>query len=150
VARDSSLYARRAALTLLKANAALAAIVGARIYPPQRPADPVWPFMAWGVPIVSPFEAGCMDGALIDVALHAFAATDGTAGQTVAGEEQAARLAQLAVDVLVGAGEINLAAYGCPYAATAHFTWSQTQVIQDGAEADAFHAIASLRVHVVS
>jgi hypothetical protein len=150
VAQNSSLYARRAGLSLLKGTSALAAIVGARVYPPQRPADPVWPFVAWGVPIVGPFEASCMDGAEIDFALHAYAATEGTGGSTVAGEERAGQIADLAVAALVNAGEVDLTDYGCPYPATAHFTWQQTQVIQDGAEADAFHAIATMRCNVVS
>lgn len=91
-----------------------------------------------------------MDGAEIDLALHAYATTEGTGGQTVAGEELAGQIAARAVTVLVEAGGVDLTDYGCPYPAVAHFTWSQTQVIQDGAEADAFHAIASLRVNVAS
>jgi len=150
VARDSSLYARRAGLTILKGTAALAAIVGTRVYPPQRPADPAWPFLGWGVPIVGPFEAACMDGCAIDFALHAYAATDGTGGSTVSGEERAGQIAALAAGALVAAGGVDLTAYGCPYPATAHFTWEQTQVIQDGAEADAFHAVASMRCNIVS
>lgn len=134
----------------MKGDAALAAIVADRVYPPQRPANPVWPFVAWGVGITGPFEASCMDGSEIDLVLHAYAATDGTGGATIAGEEQANEIAGLAVNALVDAGEIDLTDYGCPYPATAYFTWQQTQVIQDGAEADAFHALASLRVNIVS
>jgi len=91
-----------------------------------------------------------MDGAEIDFALHAYAATEGAGGGTIAGEERAGQIADLAVSALVDAGEIDLTDYGCPYSATAHFTWLQTQVIQDGAEADAFHAIATMRCNVVS
>lgn len=150
MAKDSSLYARRAGLSLLRESADVAAIVDDRVYPPQRPANPVWPFLAWGVPVVEPFEAACMDGSRISFTLHAYAETSGTGGGTISGEEQAGALAGAAAAALIGAGEIDLADYGCPYPAIAQFTWGQTQVIQDGAEADAFHAIASFRCDVVS
>lgn len=149
MARDSSIYARRAGLTLLKGDAALAAIVGERVYPPQRPAAPVWPFVGWGVAIVGRFEASCMDGNAIDLAVHGYAATDGTGAQTIAGEEQAATIARRVAAVLDGA-EVDLTTYGCPYPATAYFTWLQTQVIQDNAEADEFHSIASFRLNIAS
>lgn len=149
MARDSSLYARRAGLTLLAGDAALQAIVAERVYPPQRPAKPLWPFVGWGVPIVGPFSASCMDGNEIDVAVHAYAATDGTGAQTIAGEERATEIAGRVAAVLDGA-TVDLQAHGCPYPATAHFTWQQTQVIQDGAEADAFHAIISIRLNIAS
>lgn len=150
MARDSSIYARRAGLTLLKGDAEISAAVADRVYPPQRPSEPLWPFVGWGVPIVSPFEAVCLDGNAIDLAVHVYAATEGAAGGTVSGEETAALIAARTAAVLVDAGEIDLSVYGCPYPAVAHFTWQQTQVIQDGAEADAFHAIASFRLVVVS
>lgn len=131
---------------LLKADAALAAIVADRVYPPQRPAAPVWPFVGWGVPIVNPFAASCLDGNTIDVAVHAYAATEGS----TSGEEQAAAIAERVAAVLSAAGEVDLAEYGCPYAATAQFEWQQTQVIQDNAEADAFHGIVTVRAAVAS
>lgn len=150
MARNSSLFVRRAGLTLLAGDAALTAIVGPRIYPPQRPAEPQWPFVGWGVPIVGPFEASCMDGNESDLAVHAYAATEGTGAQTISGEEQATEIAARIETVLADAGEVDLTAHGCPFPATAHFTWLQTQVIQDGAEADAFHAIVQFRVNVAS
>ena len=97
-----------------------------------------------------PFEASCMDGARVSFALHAYAATEGSGSGTVSGEEQAAALAAAAAAVLVDAGEIDLEGYGCPFPAIARFTWEQTQVIQDGAEADAFHAVVAMRCEIVS
>lgn len=91
-----------------------------------------------------------MDGNAIDFAVHAYAATDGVGVATVSGEERAGRIASLAASALVDAGEVDLTVYGCPYPATAYFTWAQTQVIQDGDEADAFHAVASMRCNIVS
>lgn len=150
MARNSSIYLRRAGLSLLKGDAALVAFVGDRIYPPQRPAEPQWPFVAWGVPIVSPFLASCMVGNETDFAVHAYAATEGTGGSTVSGEERATAIAARVETVLGAAEDIDLQDYGCPFPAIAGFEWLQTQVIQDGAEADAFHAIASFRANVVS
>ena len=150
MARDSSLYVRRAGLRLLSESAPLVALVSGRMYPPQRPANPVWPFLAWGAAVAVPFEASGMDGAAIDFAVHAYAATVGTGGSTISGEERAQEIASLAARVLVEAGEVSLAGTGCPYVATAHFTWQQTQVVQDGAEADAFHAFATIRANVTS
>jgi hypothetical protein len=146
---DSNIYVRRAGLTLLKADAAVQAVVDDRVYPPQRPATPQWPFLAWGVPIEGPFGASCLDGSEIDFAVHAYAETTGVDDATVSGEELASALNGLCRTVLNGA-TLDLTAYGCPYPATAHFTWQQSQVIQDGAEADAFHGIATFRATVAA
>lgn len=91
-----------------------------------------------------------MAGSQFDFALHAYAATGGTGVDTVAGEEHARTIANLAAKTLVDALEIDLTDHGCPYPAKAYFTWAQTQAIQDGAEADAWHAIAAMRGHIVS
>ena len=149
MANETPLYVRRAGLSLLRADAGLTAMVGDRMYPPQRPANAVWPFIGWGVAIDSPFAAACLDGNQLDVAVHCYAATSGTGSGTVAGEERAGAIAAGVVRVLLGAGEVALDAYGLADA-TAHFTWLSTQVIQDAAEADAFHAIVSLRVTVAA
>lgn len=150
MARNSSIYLRRAGLSLLKADSALAGFVGARIYPPQRPAAPRWPFVGWGVPIVSGFSASCMDGNQTDFVVHVYAATEGTGAQTIGGEERATEIAARVETVLASAGDVDLASYGCPFPAIAHFEWQQTQVVQDNAEADAFHGIVSFRANVVS
>lgn len=150
MAQNSSLFLRRAGLSLLSADAGLGLLVGARIYPPQRPSNPQWPFVAWGVPIASPFEASGMNGAEVGFAVHSYAATTGEGGATVAGEELAHLIAARVEIVLASAAPVDLAPHGCLFPATAHFTWEQTQVIQDGAEADAFHAITTFRANVVS
>lgn len=147
---DANTLSRKAGLSLLAADGALVAIVGTRIYPPQRPANVVWPFVGWGVALDAPFDASCMAGHQIDVAVHCYAKTSGTGGSTISGEEQAGAMARRVVAVLLGAGDVDLTGFGAPADSTAHFTWLTTQVIQDGAEADAFHAIVSLRVNVVA
>ena len=146
MAVDFSLYVRRAGLTLLNGDATLAAATGGRIYPPQRPANPVWPFVAWGVADVAPFDASCMAGAEISFAVHVFAAT----GDDGAGEEQASTIAARVATVLTDAGEVDLTGYGCPVPAVAQFTWERTQVMQDATEADAFHAVVSIRAAIAA
>lgn len=140
MANDPTKYVRRVAIVAMKADAAIAATVGARVYPPQRPANPIWPFVAWGVDDNAPFEASGMDGNEIDARVHAFADS----------HDGASDLAAAVVRALVGAGPLDLTGEGCPYPAIAHFTWQRTQVIQDGDETDSFHAIAFFRVAVVS
>ena len=151
MASETPLYVRRAGLSLLRADDDLTGLVGDRMYPPQRPANPVWPFIGWGVAIDVPFSASCLDGNQITVAVHCFAATTGTGvgGGTISGEERAGAIASRVVAVLIEAGEVDLGPHGLDDA-TAHFTWQSTQVIPDPAEADAFHAIVSLRVTVAA
>jgi hypothetical protein len=130
----------------MKASEAVRALVPAdRVYPPQRPANPVWPFIGYGVPTSGPFVASGMDGSALTVAIHAYAETTGEGAETVGGEELAHRIAAAIVDAM-GEGA-SLSDYDCPYPATAHFSWTGTQVIADG---DAFHAIVSYAISVIS
>jgi hypothetical protein len=58
----SGLFVRRAVVAAWQAYAPLLALVPAsRIFPPQRPAKPEWPFVGYGVPNELPFEASCLD-----------------------------------------------------------------------------------------
>jgi hypothetical protein len=150
VARDSSPYVRQAVVAKWKAHAPLLALVSAgSIYPPQRPPNPPWPFVAYGVPQVEPFGASCLDGCTVSFAGHAYAETGGAGVDTVQGEQLAGEIAQRMVDALDA--PLDLAALAdCPYPATAFVTWSRTQVIQDDSEADRFHAIVSFDVTVSS
>lgn len=151
MARDSSLYVRRAVLAAWKGYAPLLALVpAARIYPPQRPPNVAWPFVGFGVTTGTPFGASCLDGCTVAFAGHAYAETTTAGGATIEGEPQANEIAGAMVDAL--ATPLNLAAApaNCPYPATAHVTWTGTQVIQDGSEADRFHAVVSFTVTVSS
>lgn len=149
MAKNSSLYVRQAALLRMKAAAPVTDDVpAARIYPPQRPAQPVWPFIGYGVPTAVPFTASCLDGSAITVAVHVYGETSGEGDDTVSGEEFVERVAGNVVAALDGS--FSLADTDCPYPATAHFTWTGTQAIQDGADADAFHGIVSFNVTVSS
>lgn len=150
MARDSSLYVRKAVIRRLKGLVALQAFVGDRVYPPQRPAKPLWPFVGYGVPTITPFRAACMDGCDVRPVIHAYAATGDYGGQTRSGEAVVADMLALISAELDGA-TIDLAAYAdCPYAATAFLEWTSSQVIQDSGEADNYHGIGSFEIAVSS
>jgi hypothetical protein len=155
VARDSSLFVRQATLAFLKEQPTVVALVPAeRVYPPQRPPNPTWPFIGYGVPGVQPFVASCLDGSRVSVAIHTYAETTGEGDETIGGEEMAAAIAAVVVAALDGATlPLDQASGGvtdCPYPATAHFTWTGTQVLQDRADASAFHGVASFDITVSS
>lgn len=148
--RDSSPYVREAVVAAWKAHAPLLALVPAgSIYPPQRPPTPAWPFVAYGVPTIGPFAASCLDGCTVAFAGHSYAETTGEGAETVQGEPRAAEIAQRMVDALADPLDLQ-ALVGCPYSAIAHVTWTGTQVIQDGSEADRFHGIVGFDVTVSS
>ena len=147
--RDSSDFFRQAVIAAWKGHAPLTALVPAdRISPPQPPPAPEWPWLKFGVPIVRPFGASCLDGCNIVFAGQAYAETTGTGAQTVDGEPRAREIGAAMVDAL--AEPIDLQPFGCPYPATAHVTWTDTQVIQDGTEADRFRAIVGFDVTISS
>lgn len=149
MARDSKLYVRKAVVFAWKGYAPLVALVpAASIYPPQRPANVAWPFVGYGVPDARPFLASGMDGSTVEFAGHVYAETGGTGGATVDGETFAGQVAEQLVYAL--GQPLDLAARGCPWPATAHVTWTGTQVIQHEQEADRFHAIVGFRVDVSS
>lgn len=136
MANPATLYVKQATIAALKAAPAIAALVGPRVYPLQRPAMPVWPFVAFGVPLGVPFGASCLDGSQIEFAVHGYAV----------GEDVALGIAAAIEKALDGA-TIDLVA---PFSATAHFVTTGGQIMQDGGEADKFHAFVSVRVTVSS
>lgn len=76
---DYSLEVRRSIVTHLKGFGALTAKVSAaRIYPEEAPANPQFPFIRYGLPLVDPFEATGWDGSEQEVTIHAFANGPGT------------------------------------------------------------------------
>lgn len=150
MAKNSTKFIKRGAIATLKGNAPLIALVpAARIYPMQRPPEPVWPWVGWGATIGVPFVASCLDGSDITVAIHSFAETTGSGAQTIPGEDAAADL-NAAVEAALDGATIDLTEFGCPYPATAHFTSAGNQVVQDGAGPDKFHGFVSFRIIVSS
>lgn len=147
--KNSGLYVKRATISALKAVGDVTALVpAARIYPLQRPANPAWPFLAYGAPIQAPFGATCLDGGETTVAIHGYAQTEGEGEATKSGEDTALQI-NAAVEAALDGATLELEAHGCPYPATAHFTCTGSQVIQDG-EADKFHGFVNFRITVSS
>lgn len=155
MAKDSSFYVQQATLVLLKRAPTLTVLVPAeRVYPPQRPPNPTWPFVAVGEAIATPFVAAGMDGSGTSLAVHVYAETTGEGADTVDGRDMAASVLRVIVALLGGENGAEVALQGdlsdCPYPATAYFTWTGTQVLQDGADAGAFHGFATFDVSVSS
>ena len=141
MARVSALPIRRALLTLAKSNPDLTALVpAARIYPQAPPATPAWPFIRYGSPTVSPIFGQCANGGEITTAFHVFS-KGGPDSESA--EDHAQRIAA-AVEAALDKQSIDLAP------GRARVLWDGTQVLQDGDEAGAFHAIVSVRVRALA
>lgn len=83
--RDHWIYLRRAVVAALRSDAAVATLVGARVYGEQVPVDmPVWPsdanpaYVKVGMPIKGPSNPSGQNGGDISFAIHGFARGPGT------------------------------------------------------------------------
>jgi hypothetical protein len=140
MARDSLLPVRRAALTLLKSDVDLVALVpAAQIYPQSPPASPTWPFIRYGVPNALPIRGSCLDGAEIEFALHGF-----TKGTDDASAEDRGALIGAAIAAALDGRSVPLAV------GRVALRWTGTQLLQDRDEAGAYHAVVNIRARVMS
>lgn len=150
-----ALYVRQAGVALLK-RAAPPTLPGpipaASVFPEQRPANVSWPFVAWGAPTEVPFLASGLDGSTVNVAVHAYAETTGEGDDTRPGADMANVLIAWVIATLGGedGAEVSLAETDCPHPATAYFTYTGSQCVQDGGDPNAFHAWATFDVAVRS
>ena len=146
MANDATRPVRRAGLAAYKADAALTALVPAGSIHPQAPAtEPTWPFVKWGAFSPVPVKASCVNGCELTGAAHGFSKGRWDGDQLLeTAEDHAARIGAAMASALDGQ---RLALEG---GGTARFTWTGSQVIIDGAEASAFHAIVSFRVRVIA
>lgn len=148
MALDSSLPVRRASLTHLKGDAAVTALVPAgSIYPGVARATATWPFVRWGPPSAVPIRAACVDGSEIAAAFHAFAKPRMDGADLVESAEDFAARIGAAVVLSLDRQRLDL---DTPYPAAALWAWRNSQLLQDGAEADAWHWIGNFRVRVIS
>jgi hypothetical protein len=137
---------RRAVLPVMKNDVDLTAIVPrAQIYPKTTPATPAWPFIRYGASTAIPITGSCMNGEDIAFTIHAFArplTSGGTVIETA--EDHAERIA--------GAikGALHKLRIILPAGITIRIRMTSKQVIQDGAEADAYHAIVQFRGKVLA
>ena len=130
---DYSLELRKQVVAHLIATPALTALVSAaRIYGEQPPADPVWPFIRYGLAVSGPYEAtGPLDGSTHRVTLHAFSHGPYTdAVHAIAKQIVAAMGALVLVQSLID------------------MQWVGTQVFRDTDEADGYHAAVDFDVVV--
>lgn len=138
MATDLSRPLKAAIIDHLTADAGVTALVpAARIFAMTPPAKPKWPFIRYGSPITTAWDATCWDGSSTRVTLHAFAETTGT----YAGEDQALDIAAAIVEAMKDFGPGNMGIIECE--------WIGTQCIKDSDEADQWHAFSEFTVTVV-
>lgn len=74
MARDVTLALRRAILAALEDSPAVTAIVPVeRIHAVEPPAEPLWPFIRYGLATATPLRASGLDGSRVSTTIHAFA-----------------------------------------------------------------------------
>lgn len=145
MAIDSSLEARRAVLTIMKADSALLALVAkTSIYPQRTDPTPAWPFIRCGSPSVVPVRAACVDGGNLTMAVHGFAKPR-MQGQTMAetAEDRASRIGS-AIARALDRQKVAIAG------GTLAITWQGSQLLQDPEEADAFHTVQNFRIRCIT
>jgi hypothetical protein len=136
---------RRSVLAHLKKDAALTALVApASIYPSRTPATPAWPFVRWDGPQSIPIDLSCVAGASVTFLLHGFA-KDRKQGAAVVetAEDHAARIGSSLKSAIHNR---RIPVEGT----TARMTVRSARLIQDGDEADAYHAILSVEARVLA
>lgn len=138
MATDLTRPLKAAVIDHLAASPSLLSLVPAdRIYAMSPPATPLFPFVRYGVPISSGFDATCWDGATVRVTLHAFAEST----QTRAGEDLALDIAAAMVEAMKVFEPSNLGVIECE--------WMQTNCRMEDLEADRWHAFCEFSVTVI-
>lgn len=136
VTSDYSLDVRQAVVSHLKGDAVLTSLVSAKsIYGEQPGAQPKWPFIRYGFPITTSYEATCWSGSSHRVTIHAFARGPYT--------DAVLKIAAAVVDSMqrdIPSGLLDIT--DCQ--------WSGTNVIRDTDEADAYHAVIDFDLTIVS
>lgn len=136
MAIDSSLAIRKETIKRFRSDTALTALVPAqRIYGPQVAGLPEFPFVRVGEPVTLPLRASGMDGAVAAFSAHAFALGPG--------EDAAAAIAAALARALDGR------VLPLP-AGKAVMVWTRTQILRDGAEADAWHAVVDFEARAAT
>ena len=141
--------ARRPILARMKADAALTALVpAASIYGQTVPGGPTWPFIKLGVPQTLPITATCLNGAVINIPVDAFARQRQQGGVTVeTAEDHASRIGAAIERALHLRGEM-VTVDGQPVRLS--YTMSDMRLFPDGEEADAFHYSGLIRARVLA
>lgn len=140
IAIDYAFAVRKAALPLLKDNAQVLALVPSeRVYPSTTPAKPTFPFVRYGAPTQTPFRRSGLGSSSVAFKVHGFTRPllSLSGGLRETAEDQAYKLG-LAISTALD-GRV------APIDGALHvtFAWTGSTVIQDGDEADAWHAVVS-------
>lgn len=139
MARDTSLAARRTVIAEAKQIPAVAAIVGQKVYS-RVPEQVVWPYVRYGVDDTAPFRATGIDGANIQILLHAF-----HFGET----DDDCRALNSALSDNLGERVLDLTAEaGFPAKMT--LRWIRSQMLRDTERVDGWHGIVQFVGTVVS
>ena len=115
---------RQTIIPALKANSAVTAIVpAARIYPAKTPSAPVYPFIRYGQPTLTPHSLSCWKAGTVSGAIHCFVQTNGAIADA---EAKCGDLAEAVAGAIGGLNE--------------GFATS-VQIIPDADEPDVYHGI---------
>lgn len=135
--RDHTLAMRQAIVAkLLDGSNPVKTLTDGRVYGQKAEADSTFPFVRYGVPATSAYEASEWDGSEHSLVLHAFAQGPG--------EDKCAELAAAVVAELDDA-ELPLEGLGL-----LGIEWTGTQVLPDLGATDAWHAVISFRATTVN
>jgi hypothetical protein len=141
MANDLTLPLRRGVIAHLKNDPALTALVpAARVYGPEPPPNPAFPFIRYGLPVTLPFAPSGCDGSAVSGIVHAFAKGPG--------EDDAAALGA-AIAKSLGGAVIDLASQA-GFPATAYLQWAGTDILQDAAEAGAWQAAVRFQATITA
>lgn len=147
MANDLRRPIRRACLAALKGDGALTAIIpAASLYPQTTPPNVSWPFGKIGVVNIYPVRAGCVDGCLGIFAVHGFAKArfDEAGAMVETAEDHADRIAAAMAKAL-DRRQLELET-----GQNVRVHWTGSPVMQDGDEADAFHAVVNFRFRALA
>lgn len=139
MAKDTSLPLRQAIVTILRADAALTALVPAGQNCGMRPpTNPAFPYTRYGAPDSLPLRAQCLDGATVGVTVHSFSDADY--------EDECANINAALAAALDG----KTVELDTDFPAKAHIVWVGSQIMADAADASLWHGVNRFEASVAS
>lgn len=149
MARDSSLYVRRAAMAAMKADAGVTALVpAASIFPATVVSDPDYPIIVYGDTEAQPMRRSCVDGMTISLSFTAYAKPRFDAdGRMIETAEDVVKKIASAVAAVLDRKKLTLAT---TYDAHAHTKWVGGITRRAGGETDTWQAVVRFTARVIS
>lgn len=135
-------HVRRAILPILKADAALTALVPAASINPTG--TPTWPFIVLRAPVTQRLKAACVNGGQGSWDIHAFAGQRLVAGTVVETAEDHAGRIGAAIEMALADNWLAL-----PDGAKVRIRLSDIRLLQDG-DPDHYHWFAQINWRVLS